>query len=408
VKKQDAQGTLGARLARLARLARFLLVLLATPARAQQAPTDTAIQHSQQRLDEIRRQREQIQNDMERLRGRVHSISSELNNIEAQVQVSGRMISELDLQVSQMGVRIDSTTADLIVALDALSEKRAILKHRLTEISKRGPLYTFQVLLSAESFGDLLSRYKYLYLIGRQDRQLVTSVETLRDTVAQRRTTLLNLRSSLTNRRDERTQETQRLQLLQRERQRSLRQTQVEQQHAESRLRQLAQDEARVTNLIAALERRRRAALARRTTPAAPAHMRTADLGQLDWPVTGDIAYSFGRAAGPGNTTIRWNGIGISAPVGTPVHSIAAGTVRYVTQLGTYGLCVVLDHNGGYYSLYCQLQAADVREGQSIVRGAVLGRTGGANSDQGPHLYFEIRGDRGEALDPVQWLRRRG
>ncbi|MFI5208350.1 MAG: murein hydrolase activator EnvC family protein [Gemmatimonadales bacterium] len=388
-------------------LAALLALALARPALAQQAPPDTAIQHSQQRLDEIRRERERLQTDMERLRGRVHSLSSELNNIEAQVQVSGRMINELDLQVTQMGVRIDSTTADLIVALDALSEKRAILKHRLTEISKRGPLYTFQVLLAAESFGDLLSRYKYLYLVSRQDRQLVTSVETLRDTVAQRRVTLLNLRSSLTNRRDERTQETERLRLLQGERQRSLRQTQAEQQHTESRLRQLAQDEARVTNLIAALERRRRAALARRAATPAPAHLRTADLGQLDWPVNGDIAYSFGRAAGPGNTTIRWNGIGITAPVGTPVHAVAAGTVRYVTQLGTYGLCVVLDHNGGYYSLYCQLQGADVREGQAIERGAVVGRTGGANSDQGPHLYFEIRGDTGQALDPVQWLRRR-
>jgi murein DD-endopeptidase MepM/ murein hydrolase activator NlpD len=79
-----------------------------------------------------------------------------------------------------------------------------------------------------------------------------------------------------------------------------------------------------------------------------------------------------------------------------------------VTQFGTYGLCVVLDHNGGYYSLYCQLRGADVREGQPVERGAVVGRTGGANSDQGPHLHFEIRGDGGQALDPVQWLRRRG
>jgi murein hydrolase activator len=382
-------------------------LLLAAPALAQQAPPDTALQHSQDRLNEIRRERERLQGEMERLRGRVHSLSSELNNIEAQVQVSGRMINELNLQVAAMGARIDSTTGDLIVAQDALAEKHAILKHRLTEITKRGPLYTFQVLLAAESFGDLLSRYKYLYLVSRQDRQLISNVETLRDTVAQRRTTLLNLRSSLANRRDERSQETQRLQLLERQRQTSLQQSQGEQRRMEQRLRQLAQDEARVTSFIALLERRRRAAEARRATPAAPARLRTADLGQLDWPVTGDIVYSFGRAAGPGNTTIRWNGIGIAATAGTPVHAIAGGTVRSVTQFGTYGLCVVLDHNGGYYSLYCQLQGADVREGQLVERGAVVGRTGGANSDQGPHLHFEIRGDGGQALDPVQWLRRR-
>ena len=99
--------------------------------------------------------------------------------------------------------------------------------------------------------------------------------------------------------------------------------------------------------------------------------------------------------------------MGISATVGTPVHAIAAGTVRYVTQFGTYGLCVIIDHNGGYYSLYCQLQAADVREGQAVERGTVLGRTGGASTAEGPHLHFEIRGNGGQAQDPVQWLKRR-
>jgi len=98
---------------------------------------------------------------MDRLRGRVHNLSSELTNIDRQMQISGAIVSELDIQVAAMGTRIDKTTENLIVAEDALAEKRAILGHRLTEINKRGPLHTFQVLLAAESFGDLLSRYKY-------------------------------------------------------------------------------------------------------------------------------------------------------------------------------------------------------------------------------------------------------
>ncbi len=125
--------------------------------------------------------------------------------------------------------------------------------------------------------------------------------------------------------------------------------------------------------------------------------------------MNGDIVYNFGRQQGPGNTTIRWNGIGIAAPVGTAVHSVEAGTVQLVTQAGTYGLCVIVDHDAGFYSLYCQLQSADVHVGQQIARGAVVGRSGGANSDEGPHLHFEIRGDGGkQALDPVQWLKHRG
>ena len=69
-------------------------------------------------------------------------------------------------------------------------------------------------MLAAESFGDLLSRYKYLYLVSRQDRSLLADVEALRDTVTARRDGLLNLRSTIANRRDERAEENQRLQEL--------------------------------------------------------------------------------------------------------------------------------------------------------------------------------------------------
>lgn len=384
-----------------------LLACLAVSAAAQQpAPADTALQRSQQRLLEIRRERERLQREMDRLRGRVHSLSSELSNIERQVDISGRIVGELDLQVAAMGSQIEQVTSDLVVAEDALAEKRAILHHRLAEIHKRGPLFAVQVLLAAESFGDLISRYKYLYLISRQDRQLVSDVEALRNRVAGQRNGLLSLRSTVARRRDERTEEIERLRLLEAQRQSSLRESQREARRMEQRLAQLARDEERLNSLIASLERRRLAA-ANRAEAAAPARIRTADLGQLDWPVSGDIIYRFGRQAGPGATTIRWNGIGIAAPVGTPVLAIAAGTVRLAAQLGTYGPSVVIDHGGGFYSIYGHLNVIEVRVLQTVQKGQSIGQSGGANSDQGPHLHFEIRGEGGQALDPIAWLRRR-
>lgn len=395
----------------LSRLALCLSLLALFPVRAaaQQPPAapDTALERSQARLAEIRRERERLEADMDRLRGRVHNLSTELSNIERQVQISGRIVGELEIQVQAMGSQIDRTTTDLIVAEDALAEKRAILQHRLEQVYKRGPLYTAQVLLAAESFGDLLSRYKYLYLVTRQDRQLVADVEALRSRVAEQRDGLLRLRNTLANRRDERAVETERLRELEQQRETSLRQSREEQRRMEQRLQQLARDEARINDIIAALERRRRAAEAASRAPATPSRIRTADLGRLDWPVEGEIVYNFGRQPGPGGTTIRWNGIGIAAPAGTPVRSIAAGTVRVSQQLGTYGLSVIVDHGGGNYSLYGQLQTSDVRVGQAIERGQVIGRSGGTNSDQGPHLHFEVRGEGGQAQDPVQWLRRR-
>jgi len=378
-----------------------------TPAVAQQpAAQDTSIQRSRQRLIEIRSERERLQREMERLRGRVHSLSSQLTNIERQVETTGRIVSELDLQVNTLGSQIERITTDLIVARDALAEKRAILDHRLAEITKRGSMFAAQALLAAESFGDLLSRYKYLYLVSRQDRQLVRDVKALRDRVAEQRDDLLSVRTDLARRRDERSQENERFRQLEQQRERSLQDSQREQRQMEQRLQQLARDEARLNELIGALERRRRAAAAAGAATA-PSRITTSDLGQLDWPVTGELVYQFGRQQLANNTTIRRNGIGIATPSGTPVRAVAAGTARIASSLGTYGQSVMLDHGGGFYSMYSQLSDVAVRQRQTVERGAVIGRSGGANTDEGPHLYFEIRGQNGQALDPIAWLRRR-
>ncbi|HXY69325.1 MAG TPA: peptidoglycan DD-metalloendopeptidase family protein [Gemmatimonadales bacterium] len=392
-------------------LAAALAALLAGPLAAQQ-PADTALENSQQRLVEIRRERQRLQAEMERLRGQVHSLSSEVVNLREQVRTTGRIVSELDLQIAAMGSQIGRKTADLIIAQDALAEKRAILEHRLVEIAKRGPLYQAQVLLAAESFGDLASRYKYLYLISRQDRQLVADVEALRDSAANGRNVLLNLQGALSRRRDERAEENQRYRQLEQQSAKSLRESQREAEQTRQRLAQLVKDEARLNDIIAGFERRRLAE-AGRGAAAAPARIRTADLGRLDWPVDGDIIYRFGRQQLANNTVVRRDGIGIAVARGTPVKAIADGTVRSTRSLGTYGPSVVVEHGAGFYSVYLYLSEIAVRNGEAVTRGQVIGRSGGETSDEGPHIEFQIRGEAAgqpgqvKALDPIAWLRRR-
>jgi septal ring factor EnvC (AmiA/AmiB activator) len=133
--------------------------------------------------------------------------------------------------------------------------------------------------------------------------------------------------------------------------------------------------------------------------------LHTDELGKLDWPVEGAILYNFGRAVNPNNTTIRWNGIGIGAPIGAAVRSVAAGEVTFVSQIGTYGLTVIIQHGDGDYSVYGSLSRADVRVGQEVAKGEVLGAVGRADPELDPHLHFEIR-PKGRATDPLTWLRR--
>jgi len=382
----------------------LLLLLIAAPLVAQRPTYQQQMQENQRRLESIKRERSEVETELERLRTQAHSLSDEIANIEQQKQSTNRIVNELDRQITGLGGQIDQITVDLLIAQDALLEKSAVLERRLVDIYKRGALYSWQVLFAAESFGDLLSRYKYLYLVSRQDRLLTNDMHKLRDRVARQRQLLVDAREALARRKHERTDELDRYLSLERERQTSLRETRRSARQAEQRLSRLDKDERSLNDRIEALERARREAEARGAT-ATTGSISTADLGGLDWPVDGSIIYPFGTTTGPNNTRIPRHGIGIKAPVGTPVRAVAAGTVSLVGPLGLYLTTVLLDHGGGYYTFYAYLNDATVRQGDHVVRGQVIGHVGGESSDEGPHLHFEIRGQGGIALDPGNWLR---
>ena len=304
-----------------------------------------------------------------------------------------------------LGDQLLSSSQELALAQDNLADRRAVLERRLVDIYKRGPLYTWRVLLTAESFGDLLSRYKYLYLTSRQDRTIFTDVSRLSNRIGRQRTQLREVLSQMDNRRSERESEMRRFASLAADREARLRNIQRTSQETTARINTLERDEARLNDILAALEKRRGS----RSAPVAggASTLTTEDIGRLDWPVEGRIVYRFGRDTLAGGGVIRWNGIGIGTAAGTPVKAVESGRVALVQRLSTYGLTVILEHGSGYYSVYSQLAAANVAVGSQVEKGESIGVVGGANTDYGPHLHFEIRGENQIALDPTDWLRRR-
>jgi septal ring factor EnvC (AmiA/AmiB activator) len=382
-----------------------LIALFPTPLHAQDTKE---MERSRKRLEEIRRERDRLQQQQERLQGQVHDVNDELHILERQRESTQKIVDEIERQIGGLSGRLDRSSAELILTEDNLAERRAVLERRLVDIYKRGALYTFQALLAAESFGDLLSRYKYLYLTSRQDRALVGDVEKLRNRVVEQRDDLLDVRKQLDRTREEREAEYTKFSELVEARARRLSQLRRTARTTEQRLSELQKDESRLNDLLASLERARRDEVrAPGGAAPVPGSITTADIGRLDWPVEGAIVYRFGRDTLPSGGIIRWNGIGIAAEEGTPVKAVESGKVRLVGQFGTYGLTVVLEHGNGYYSVYSHLQSAEVQLSATVSRDQTIGTVGGENSDYGPHLHFEIRGENQVALNPVDWLRKR-
>jgi len=357
-------------------------------------------------LERIRSERATLEQRLADLRGTVHDLSDEVANLDRQVDVTARALRELDVQLAAIGAEVDVATGGLVRAEDELAVKRAMLRHRLVDIYKRGPLYSTQALLTAGSFGALVARYKYLHLLALRDRALVARVQQLRDQIDHERGVLVSLEQAVATNREEKATEQTRLKSLADERQQSLVQARRSQISTQARLTQIASAESHLETMIGSLEEARRRAEARANAPAPSAStLTTRDVGRLDWPVDGTILYRFGRVINPNNTTTRWNGIGIGAAMGTPVRAVSGGVVVVARAIGTYGQTVIIQHGGGDYSVYGSLSRMDVKEGARVERDDEIGAVGRTDPDLPAHLHFEIRRGQGTAVDPLDWLR---
>jgi len=374
------------------------------------AQSQDRIRAQRDTLDRIRREREALERQAADLQNSVHDLDAEVANLNERADATSRLVRALDDQLATISGEADVASRDVANAEQELETKRRALHARLVDIYKRGPLFTTQVMLSAHSFGELVARYKYLHTLALHDRALVKRVEELRDRVTQEQARLVGLRNALEVNRSDKAHEEAQLRALEEERGATLARTKAQVRATEDRLLRIKATEAQFASLIANLDAdRRRLETARPNSGVSTSSIHTADYGRLDWPVNGPLVYTFGKAQTASNTTIRWNGVGIRAPIGTSVSAVAPGRVVNVGQLGTYGLTVIIDHGGGDYSIYGSLDRADVRAQQVVAKGQVIGQVGISDPELPPHLHFEIRhggaDGRPASVDPASWLK---
>jgi septal ring factor EnvC (AmiA/AmiB activator) len=380
-----------------------MFALIAAPVFAQ----ETELRESQMRLQKIRQEREQLQRELEALRSQVRDAAREAANLARQRAASDEALRELDYQAEVIHNEVEQTNRELAATQLRLRQRTAALHERLRSIYKRGKLHSVRVLLSAESFGDVLRRYKYLQMIALHDKAIVNEVARLESHLESQEQQLRLNQSRLESLRLEKSHELRQLDILAGRQTRELRQYREQERETTSRIAQLAKDEARVSNLITELEKRRLAS----ANANANATLSTRDLGNLNWPVEGDLVFRFGPEQRPNGVILRYNGIGIAAAAGTNVRAVETGTVEVAGALEGYGQSVVIGHGAGYYTLYLRLQSLAVRVGQLITAGQLIGTVGGEGTPEGPHLEFQVRtpGPTGAPVpvDPLDWLRSR-
>jgi septal ring factor EnvC (AmiA/AmiB activator) len=122
--------------------------------------------------------------------------------------------------------------------------------------------------------------------------------------------------------------------------------------------------------------------------------------GGLPWPAQPRILQSFGAPRPPGG--LPADGVLIAADPGTPVRAIAGGAIVFAEWMRGFGLLVVVDHGGGYMSLYGQLEALNRRVGDRLEAGEQLATAGRSGGSARAGVWFEVR-SQGKPEDPVAW-----
>lgn len=158
---------------------------------------------------------------------------------------------------------------------------------------------------------------------------------------------------------------------------------------SQEKLKSLAADRAQLNEL---LERLRFAA----TNPAMLDKDKqgfSALRGSLNWPLKGEVRKT-GSAPG----------VMIVAPAGEKVHAVGSGTVVFADWMRGFGLLIIIDHGGGYMSLYGRNQSLFKRPGDKVALGSVIGTAGNSGGHSQTGVYFEIRKD-ARPLDPRKWCK---
>jgi septal ring factor EnvC (AmiA/AmiB activator) len=124
--------------------------------------------------------------------------------------------------------------------------------------------------------------------------------------------------------------------------------------------------------------------------------------GHLAWPVEGQLLADFGQHRGAG---LSWNGVLLAPQRGSKVRAVYFGRVVYADWLPGMGLLTIVEHSGGYLSLYGHNEQLYKSVGDWVAPGDVIASAGDSGGSSRPELYFEIRKG-ARPLNPHQWMQK--
>ena len=349
-----------------------------------------------ERLRLLRRDIQTLRDGIQKLSGTEQGVLGDLKSLEAQ-----SLEKQRDLAAAEEALRKTQAEAASLTArsaeLDAqLGAMRTEVAHRLAILYRLGRPRYARVLLASSHPSDILSAYRTAEALSIRDARLIGSYRT--ESLAARAQAQRLARLTPVLAAEEETKKraySEAVSVLDAKRS-LLRSVQSDRKMHQSALSEMEAAEQSMGKVLSGLP-----------APAPAALTFDRFRGLLDWPAEGPLGAAFGTSIDRKfGTKIVHNGIDIEAAFAAPVRTVHDGTVVFAQWFRGYGLTVIVDHGGGWLSVYAHASVLLVAKGEVVARGQKILLVGDTASIRGPFLYFELRKD-GHPVDPRLWLRPR-
>ena len=344
----------------------------------------------------------QVRSRIENIRKAIHrdsekrdTLSGQLKEADLQIQGARERLSAIRTQRQASERKLRELEEEHAQAEAQVAAERDSLARELRVAYMNGPEEPLKLLLNQQDPAELgrMSEYYAYFSRARAERiamirDHVAHLDLLRESIGKETERLRALEannqqqaSSLSQARDRRAQALEAIQ------------TRIESRGDE--LAQLQRDAAALERLVEELRR------ALQDFPLLGRQPFERTKGKLPWPARGEVLARFGqlRSGGP----LKWQGVVIGTERDAPIRAPLNGRVVYADWLPGLGLLVVVDHGGGYMTLYGHGEQLYKKVGEDVSAGDVIAAAGDTGVNGRSGFYLEIRRGK-KALNPLEWL----
>ena len=341
------------------------------------------------RKNELKTNIEQANDEIDSLNLEITDAIAKVNELEGQIEDYNNSLAEIRSELKVVEAEIQETEQKLAVAEQNYANQKNNLEKRIVAMYEAGETTYLDVLLNSSSITEFVDNYYLIGEIAAIDENLLNTIEIEKNQIEEIKTKLDANRADL-KQKEENEQKTLINAKIQRDN--YLANLNEQEKATRARIKEYEQELNNVENEIFII---------------------TNNLGDSDyagglfaWPTPGykTITSPFGNRIHPVLGTKRFHtGIDIGAPKGASIIAANSGKVLKAGWFGGYGNAVIIDHGGGFSTLYGHGSEVLVSEGQTVKRGDIIMKVGSTGMSTGPHLHFEVRIN-GNYMNPLDYL----